>query len=279
MAHITFKSLIQNNHYCENVNTKHFNYKGLSNTPIKDKCIKCRKEFEYKKLKKFIRNRLPLPITEWCQCHKCFLKSRTGLNPKWIENNKRSQLIAQNKPEQKKKNAIAVSKSWDDKRKKKASKFLKNRWKNDKVFAQKAIQNLKRNDKEHIKKTFGIGGLKGYYKNIFYDSALELSYILWCEQKSISIKRYDLDPIVYNIRNKQKLYFPDFIVNEQLIVEIKGKGLYFAKNKLQNLAKTKQAKLLLGDKYIILFDNNKEVKTNYKKARKLHYEIKKKNNN
>lgn len=277
MSYITFKSL--QDKYLYDSKNKCFNYNGTSNYPFKDKCTKCYKVFEYKKLKKFLRNRLSLPITEWCQCHRCFLKFRTILNPQWIEDNRKAQLIAQNKPEQKKKNAIGVSKSWDSKRKKKASILLKNRWKTDKVFAQKATKNLKINNQEHIKNTFGIGGLKGYYKNIFYDSALELSYILWCEQKFIPIKRYDLDPIPYKVSGKYKLYFPDFIINKSIIVEIKGKGLYFTKNKKQNLAKTKQAKKILGDNFKIIFDKDKEVKTNYRKARKLHYEIKEKNNN
>ena len=121
----------------------------------------------------------------------------------------------------------------------------------------------------------GIGGLKGIYKDIYYDSALELSYILWCEEHNIPIKRYDLDPIVYKFNKKQKLYFPDFIIFDYMVVEIKGKGLYFAKNKKQNLAKTKEAIKKLKNKYLIIFDKDKEVKKHYRKARKLHYEIKK----
>jgi len=63
------------------------------------------------------------------------------------------------------------------------------------------------------------------------------------------------------------------------VVEIKGKGLYFAKNKEQNLAKTAEAKKKLKNKFIIIFDQDKEVKTYHKKARKLHYEIKKQKDN
>jgi len=269
MKNITFKFLENNN----------FKFKGFSNTPIKDQCITCQKIFEYKKLKKFLRNRLSLPTSKWCQCHKCFLKFRTINNPEWMESNRKAQLIAQNKPEQKKKNALGVSRSWDNKRKKKASIYLKNRWKTDQKFAEKARSNLKINDTQHIKNTFGIGGLKGFYNEIYYDSALELSYLLWCEQLSIPIKKYDLDPIQYEISNKQKLYFPDFIIHEDIVVEIKGKGLYFAKNKEQNLAKTAEAKKKLKNKFIIIFDQDKEVKTYYKKARKLHHEIKKQKDN
>lgn len=43
----------------------------------------------------------------------------------------------------------------------------------------------------------------------------------------------------------------------------------------KNLAKTKEAKKILKDKFLIIFDQDKEVKTNYKKARKLHHETKK----
>lgn len=255
-----------------------FDFVGLSNKPIKDKCIKCHNSFKYKKLKKFLRNRINLPFSEWCQCQKCFLKHRTGDNPEWMRKNKESQLISQNKPEIKKKNSLGVSKSWTPERKKKASDDLKERWKNDIKFANKAKSNLKY-DTNHIKKSFGLGGLKGIYKNIYYDSALELSYLLWCENSNIPIKRYDKDPISYIFQNKTRLYFPDFIINDKIIIEIKGKGLYFAKNKERNLEKTKEAKKIFGDQFLIIFDQDKEIKTNYKKARKLHYEIKEKDNN
>lgn len=265
MKYITFKFLEENN----------FQFHGLSNIPIKDQCITCNKEFEYKKLKKFIKNRLSLPKDTWCKCQKCFLLSRTIYNQEWIEKNRKAQLIAQNKPEQKRKNALHVSKSWNSKRRNQASKLMKRKWKTDKNFAKKAINNLKQS-KEHARRSFGQGGLKGYYKNIYYDSALELSYIIWCEDNNIPIRRYDLDPIpYYDFDKKIRLYFPDFIIYEDQIVEIKGRGLYFGKNKNRNLAKTKEAKKILLDKFIIIFDNDKEVKTNYKKARRIHHEIKK----
>ena len=251
-----------------------FNFDGLSNKPIKDKCHQCLKEFEYKTLKKFLRNRLSLPYKDWCRCQSCFLKFRTIHNNDWIEKNRKAQLVSQNKPEQKLKNAIGVSKSWNTERKQKASQYLKKRWKNDKKFAKKAKNNLKY-DNKHIKNTLGIRGLKGIYKDIYYDSALGLSYILWCEEHNIPIKRYDLDPIVYKFNKKQKLYFPDFIIFDYMVIEIKGKRLYFAKNKKQNLAKTKEAIKKLKNKYLIIFDKDKEVKKHYRKARKLHYEIKK----
>ena len=266
MSHITFKFLVENN----------FQYKGLANIPIIDICIRCKREFTYVRLKKFLRNRISIPKTEWCQCQKCFLIHRTRDNPQWKANNSKSQLIAQNKPEQKKKNAIAVSKSWNSDRKQKASIFLKNRWKTDDVFVKKAKANLK-HDMGHTYRSFGTGGLKGYYNDLYYDSALELSFILWCEEHKIPIIRYNLEPIPYILDNKQRLYFPDFIINQNTIVEIKGRGLYFAKNKKSNLAKTKKAKKQLGEKFWIIFDNEIEVKTNYNKARKLHHEIKEKN--
>ena len=263
---------------CEILRDLDFNFTGLSNKPLKDKCIKCHAFFEYKKLKKFLRNRRTLPFSEWCRCQKCFLKHRTGDNPEWISKNRESQLISQNKPETKKKNALAVSKSWTLEKRKKASEDLKERWKNDIEFANKAKNNLKY-DTNQIKKSFGLGGLKGIYKKIYYDSALELSYLLWCEDNNISVKRYDKDPISYIFQNKSRLYFPDFIVDDKLVIEIKGKGLYFAKNKERNLEKTKEAIRILGDQFLIIFDQNKEVKTNYKKARRLHHAIKEKNSN
>jgi len=264
---ISFSDLEKNN----------FEFRGHSNSPIRDKCTVCGNIFEYASLKKFLKYRILLPINERCLCQICFLSSRTSKNPEWIEKNRKSQLISQNKPEQKLKNALAVSKSWTKERRKKASESLTNKWNNDPVFAKKIRNNLKKysGSPKNTKEGFGTGGLKGIYKNIIYDSALELSYILWCIDKGIDIKRYDKDPIIYVYENKNRLYFPDFIINNLSIVEIKGKGLYFKKNYKRNKAKHKAAKKILGPNFIVIFDNNKILKENYKKARKLHHEIKK----
>lgn len=268
MEHITFKFLQDNN----------FEYKGLSNRPIKDICIKCNKIFEYTKLKKFIRNRVNISKKAWCQCQKCFLQYRTIDNPDWIEKNRQSQLIAQNKEEQKKKNAEAVSKSWTKTRKDKASQYLKERWANDEAFKNKAMINLSNHRKCNFTNGIASGGLRGLYNDIYYDSALELSFILWCENNNISIRRYDKDSIRYmDEHGIERQYFPDFIINNTTIVEIKGKGIWYNKHFERNQLKMIAAKTKLNAKYCVYYDLDEQTKLFYRKARKLHHENKKKN--
>jgi hypothetical protein len=191
----------------------------------------------------------------------------------------------ENNPEVKRKNAESVSKSWTKERKDKLSKYLKDRWKNDVSYREKILNNIswtQKNDDRFVrlmKKSIGIGGLKGTYKDMYYDSALELSYILYCESNLIKIKRYDLDGIKYfDENNKSRVYVPDFIINDNIIIEIKGLGLYYKKNYLRNLKKTEALKewaTLNNYEYKIIFSNDAILNKNYKTARKLHYEIKK----
>jgi len=268
MEYIAFKSLQDNN----------FEYRGLSNKPIKDICIKCNKTFEYAKLKKFIRSRVNIPKIYWCQCQKCFLRYRTIDNSDWIEKNRKAQLIAQNKEEQKKKNAEAVSKSWTRTRKNKASEYLKERWVNDEAFKNKATLNLTNNRRYNFTNGIATGGLRGLYNDIYYDSALELSFILWCEYNSMPIKRYDQDSIKYVDENTiEREYFPDFIINNTTIVEIKGKGIWYNRHFERNKLKMIAAKTKFNAKYCIYYDWDEQTKLFYRKARKLHHENKKKN--
>lgn len=262
----------------EDLKLRKFDKFKISNYKLIGICCRCNKEFEYSAVKNFLQSRLNNTKQKhnWQTCSKCWLKINTVENPKWIEKNRQAQLIAQNKPEQKKKNAQGVSKSWNKTRREKASKLLKEKWK-EKEFANKALKNLQwtqtNNQKFYkiLKKSIGSGGLKGYYHNIYYDSALELSYLFWCFDNHIKVKRYNLDPIEYVFNNKKKLYFPDFIENDCTIVEIKGLGLYYHKNYYQNIAKIEAAKNYF-DSYKVLFANDLILKTNYKKARNWHHE-------
>ena len=263
---------------------RNYDTSGISNHKLIDcVCLKCGCDFEYSQVKKFLRNRLSNNNKdEWETCQSCYLKIKTSENPEWVKKNSEAQKIAQNKPEQKKKNAEGVSKSWTKERRKQAGDYLKDRMENDLEFREKALSNLEWTQKRdsifyrNIKNSWGAGGLKGAYNNIPYDSALELSFILHCEENNIPIKRYDLDPIKYKHENKERYYYPDFIINNNEVIEIKGTGLYYYKNYDRNLLKIESATEHF-DSYKVIFSDDKCVTKNYKKARKLHYEIKEKN--
>ena len=69
------------------------------------------------------------------------------------------------------------------------------------------------------RKGSGIGK-KGYYKGIYCDSTYELVYLIYCLENDIDIKRCT-EYRKYFWKNKWRKYYPDFVVDEQ-IVEIKG---------------------------------------------------------
>lgn len=263
---------------------RNFDTKGISNYELVSTCQKCQVEYRYK-IKVFMQSRLKYSKDTWNSCQKCFVRYNLYENPDWIKRNSEAQLIAQNKPEQKLKNAIGVSKSWTSERKAKASAYLKNRLENDPVFRAKADQNIGwkhyKNAQFYInmQKSIGIGGLKGRYNNIRYDSALELSFILWCEHQSIPIKNYDLEPLKYlDEHGVERMYFPDFIINDNDIIEIKGTGLYYQKNYERNICKIESAKRYFSS-YQVLFNSDECLKKFYKTARKWHHENKKQENN
>jgi hypothetical protein len=261
MKYITQEYLIKHN----------YSTKGVSNIPFKAKCQKCKNRFEYSSVKKFVQNRRNISKDHWMLCQNCFLRFKTVDNKEWLEKNRQAQLIVQNKPEQLEKNRIGVSNSWSKERKTKASEYLKYRWNNDDQFKHNALKNLQHNPSKFIN-GIGSGGLKGEYKNIPYHSALELSFILWCGSNNIPIKRYDIDPIEYLDENKDKRkYYPDFIINDDTIVEIKGKGMWYQKNYERTICKIQEAKKQLKN-YCIYYDIDDQTKLFYKKARRIHHE-------
>ena len=74
----------------------------------------------------------------------------------------------------------------------------------------------------------------GYYQGIWCDSSWELAYILYQKDHNIEVER-NLTPYEYVFEGKTYKFYPDFIVNGEL-VEIKG--FFDAKN----IAKKEQVK-------------------------------------
>ena len=89
---------------------------------------------------------------------------------------------------------------------------------------------------------------KGNYHGVHCDSSWELAYLVYCLEHDIPIKRCNIKRN-YIFEGKEKTYFPDFIINDNQIIEIKG---YFDKG-----AKEKQKQ---NPDILILFENDlKEV--------------------
>lgn len=63
-------------------------------------------------------------------------------------------------------------------------------------------------------------GKQGWYKGFHCDSSWELAYVIYCLEHNISIRR-NTERRTYFFNGKTRGYYPDFIVNSDL-VEIKG---------------------------------------------------------
>lgn len=75
------------------------------------------------------------------------------------------------------------------------------------------------------------------YKNIKFDSYWELAYYIWLEDNNVSVIR-EPTPIKYMFEDKELRYFPDFLVEGQL-VEIKNPILLEEMKKPETVANAK----------------------------------------
>jgi hypothetical protein len=118
-----------------------------------------------------------------------------------------------------------------------------------------------RKKKKSYKKNPRSNHYTGVYGGICYASSLELAFIMKCIENNISIKKFDLQPIEYELDNKQRLYYPDFIINENQIVEIKHFGFIYEKKKDEIEAKRKYLEFwcIQNKPYSPLFITNKDI--------------------
>lgn len=61
----------------------------------------------------------------------------------------------------------------------------------------------------------------GWYKSFYCDSTYELVYLIYCLDHNINIKRCNKS-YEYFYNGKYHKYYPDFIINNDTIIEIKG---------------------------------------------------------
>lgn len=106
----------------------------------------------------------------------------------------------------------------------------------------------------------------GNFNDVPFQGTWELKYIIDCFERNTSIKRYDLDPIYYEFDGEQHHYFPDFIINEDQIIEIKGYDKFMEKTKY----KMEIANKKFGEKYHIIYDvgQNQNPRTFLRLAKK-----------
>ena len=117
---------------------------------------------------------------------------------------------------------------------------------------RKIAEKLKGNHYCDVNKTGK--GKKGWYKGFFCSSTYELAYLIYCLDHNINIKRNE-EYFIYEYEGKQHRYYPDFIVNNELI-EIKGYHTDLVDIKLKCV--NKPIKILYYDDMKYIFDYIKE---------------------
>jgi len=63
---------------------------------------------------------------------------------------------------------------------------------------------------------------QGRYKGIWCNSSWELAFILYCEDNNINFER-NIKRFPYVFNNEKHNYIPDFLINDRLYIEIKGR--------------------------------------------------------
>jgi hypothetical protein len=200
-------------------------------------------------------------------CDICYRKTYM-YDDEWKINNSKAQKIAQNRPETLEKQInsqkLRYSKPGVKEHYREIGKKL---WENPE-YRKKIIAN------SSISKS-------GIYHNLTYQSSIELAFILWCEANDKNIKNYSLGGIPYLWNGNIHHYYPDFIVDETLIVEIKcHTGIYF-RDYEKNQTKFTALREWCKDKSLnvrIVFDTDLGNRA-IKKARQLHDTLNKEKNN
>lgn len=266
----------------EELEATNFDRAGISNNRFTGVCSCCGEPYSYSAVKKWTHSRTQMPEqkSNWNRCAPCWARIRQYDNPDWLEKNSKAQLIAQNRPEQKRKNAEGVRKSWTPERKAYYRETMLRRWENstdaEKTSMTSGLEWTKgRGDKfqDIMRRSIGVGGYKGVYNGIHFDSALEMSFLMWCEEEGIEVRRYDMMPIPYTAEDgKERNYYPDFIIGKDTIVEIKGTGLYYRKNFERNEKKIDALKEYcynMGTEYRLIFEKDVSVRKHYRTARRI----------
>lgn len=203
----------------------------------------------------FVNRKYQVPV-----CDECY-KTQYSYDEEWRQNNSKAQLIAQNNPK-------TIAKQRASQKKRHAQPGMKEKYRKiglklweDKNYRKKVIKNSSIT-------------MSGIYKKIEYQSSYELAFIMWNLEQGNDIKRFDLEGIPYLWEGKEHRYYSDFIVNENKIVEDKGKGSIYNKHKELCATKNKALKVWCRsnsfyDRLVFDTDLSKDL---IKKARKWHKE-------
>lgn len=191
-------------------------------------------------------------------CDDCYRKNY-AYDAEWREANSKAQKVAQNRPE-------------TLERQVKAQKL---RYQQPGVLDHYKI-NGKRlwENPEYRKKVIANSSISkaGIYHGLSYQSSIELAFIVWCEQNGKTVVNYAGEGISYTWNGKEHRYYPDFLVDNNLMVEVKGRCGIYERYFDQNQAKFAALREWCKGKGLavrVVFDTDLGNRA-IKEARKLH---------
>lgn len=260
MKSILYNQLLQQN----------FKPCGFSNHLLEIECENCFTHYQIK-VKKFLVRKHRHPV-----CHDCYFKLYV-FDAEWRAKNSQAQKIAQNRPEVLEKQRQSQKERYErggEEIIKHYQEIGKKLWE-DPEYRAKQKDALTRNwkDPEFRHKIFShYKQYIGEYKGNRYYSLVEFAFLLWCEERDIKVKNYDGLGIKYVFQGQNKIYYPDYIVNDDTIVEVKGLGRWYEKHRKQieakNLALTSYCRSCNMKSRLVF---NTDLGTIlWKKAKKLH---------
>jgi hypothetical protein len=191
-------------------------------------------------------------------CDECYRKTY-AYDLEWRENNSKAQRIAQNRPEVIAKQVVSQKKRYQQEGVLDHYRAIGKRlWENP-DYRKKVVAN------SSIAKA-------GTYHGLSYQSSIELAFILWCENSGKSVVNYAGEGIPYNWAGTGHHYYPDFLVDGNTIVEVKGHGGVYERDYDQNQAKFAALRIWCKSRELcvrVVFDTDLGNRA-IKEARTLH---------
>lgn len=210
-------------------------------------------------------------------CGRCHRKLRRNLTESKLKNSL-AQRVAQNRRETKEKMSASIKKAWARDYDRRVEAVRKS-YRENKEHAEnlrRASLRLWQNE-EYANKIFETCNVynSGYYNDIFYQSISELAFLLWCDEKSKKISRF-CGSIKYDYAGVTRSYRPDFIVDDNTVVEVKHSlSREEDLGRIEQILAKQEACINYAKQngyFYRLVEVKKDMNSHYKKARKLHGE-------
>lgn len=215
---------------------------------LKSVCMICKKEFTMQVLQ--MANRTY--GKEKSICGKCYVPKYVTQQIEWKNKQAVVQSIAQNKPKTKRKNSMSVKRFWRN---------------HPEVKQQVREKILVLLEDENYRNSIATSRYKGdmitKFGKLYFHSLLELNFILnaTINPKINTLTRWNLGPITYKYyKNRNKKYYPDFIVNDNKVVEVKSEYYLETRAKII-LSKKKAFNSFLGEKFSYEIISEKKIGT------------------